>query len=92
MNAFRNCAWNFLEKFAPVKDFLLREVFHLLRILPKFLYWRGILGFMATGFYIENPQIIRINYSEHYQKLKMKTVRFSLCHKECSGFEQGGRI
>ena len=92
MNAFRNCAWNFLEKFAPVKDFLLREVFHLLRILPKFLYWRGILGFMVTGFYIENPQIIRINYSEHYQKLKMKTVRFSLCHKECSGFEQGGRI
>ena len=92
MNAFRNCAWNFLEKFAPVKDFLLREVFHLLRILPKFLYWRGILGFKTTGVYIENPQIIRINYSEHYQKLKMKTVRFPLCRKECSGLGEGGRI
>lgn len=92
MNAFRNCAWNFLEKFAPVIDFFVAGDFHLLRILPKFLYWCGILGFKTTGVYIENPQIIKINYSEHYKKLKMKTVRFSLCHKECSGFEQEGRI
>ena len=81
-----------MEKFTPVIDFFVAGDFHLLRILPKVLYWRGILGFKTTGVYIENPQIIRTNYSEHYQKLKMKTVRFPLCRKECSGLGEGGRI